>query len=91
MKKHGYEIAGDKMNSNKASYMLTVIMGIVIAVGLVISLLSFFILILSIYLLLQKSTRKLQDLLLLGYTPAEVAGTYVKWWSTSMPPSMCCR
>lgn len=78
MKKHGYEIAGDKMNSNKASYMLTVIMGIVIAVGLVISLLSFFILILSIYLLLQKNTRKLQDLLLLGYTPAEVAGTYVK-------------
>lgn len=55
MKKHGYEIAGDKMNSNKASYMLTVIMGIVIAVGLVISLLSFFILILSIYLLLQKT------------------------------------
>ena len=23
MKKHGYEIAGDKMNSNKASYMPT--------------------------------------------------------------------
>lgn len=78
MKKHGYEIAGDKMNSNKASYMLTVIMGIVIAVGLVISLLSFFILILSIYLLLQKNTKKLQDLLLLGYTPSQVAGTYVK-------------
>ncbi len=78
MKKHGYEIAGDKMNSNKASYMLTVIMGIVIAVGLVISLLSFFILILSIYLLLQKNTKKLQDLLLLGYTPKQVAGTYEK-------------
>lgn len=78
MKKHGYEIAGDKMNSNKAGYMLAVIMSIVIAVGLVISLLSFFILILSIYLLLQKNTQKLRDLLLIGYSPSQVAGTYVK-------------
>lgn len=78
MTSKGYEIAGDKMNSSKANYMLTVIMAIVIAVGLVISLLSFFILVLSIYLLLQKNTRKLQDLLLLGYSPAEVAGIYVK-------------
>ena len=74
----GYEIAGDKINSSKASYMLTVVMAIVIAVGLVISLLSFFILILSIYLLLQKNTRKLQDLLLLGYSPAQVSGLYIR-------------
>ena len=59
----GYEIAGDKINSSKASYMLTVVMAIVIAVGLVISLLSFFILILSIYLLLQKNTRENMPLL----------------------------
>ena len=78
MKKHDYEIAGDKMNSSKANYMLTIVMGIVIAVGLVISALSFFILILSIYLLLQKNTKKLQDLLLLGYSPSEVASQYVK-------------
>ena len=43
-----------------------------------ISALSFFILILSIYLLLQKNTKKLQDLLLLGYSPSEVASQYVK-------------
>jgi len=78
MDSHDYEIAGDKMNSSKASSMLTVVMGIVIAVGLVISVLSFFILILSIYLLLQKNTRKLQDLLLLGYSPSEVSGLYVR-------------
>ena len=78
MKKHDYEIAGDKMNSSKANYMLTIVMGIVIAVGLVISALSFFILILSIYLLLQKNTKKLQDLLLLGYSPSEVASQYVQ-------------
>ena len=76
LRKNGYEVAGDKMNSNKAAYMLTVIMGIVVAVGLVISLLSFFILMLSIYLLLQKNARKLRDLLLLGFSPAEVAAPY---------------
>ena len=74
----GYEIAGDKMNSSKAGYMLTIVTGIVIAVGLVISILSFLILILSIYLLLQKNTQKLQDLLLLGYSPEQISGLYVK-------------
>lgn len=78
MKKHRYEIAGDKANSNKAGYMLTVVMGIVVSVGLIISLLSFFILILSIYLLLQKNTGKLRNLLLLGYSPAQVSDAYVR-------------
>lgn len=78
MKKHNYEVAGDKMNSNKAGYMLIVIMSIVIAVGLVISVLSFFILILSIYLLLQKNTQKLRDLLMLGYSPGQAASSYVR-------------
>ncbi|MBQ2075397.1 MAG: ABC transporter permease, partial [Muribaculaceae bacterium] len=72
-----YDVAGDKMNSSKANYFLTVIVSIVIAVGIVISLLSFFVLMLSIYLLLQKNTRKLQDLLLLGYSPNQVARPYM--------------
>ncbi len=49
----------------------------VAVVGIVISLLSFFVLMLSIYLLLQKNTRKLQNLLLLGYSPSQVSRTYV--------------
>ena len=77
MEEHRYEIAGDKMSSSKANYFLTVISGIVIAVGILISLLSFFVLMLSIYLLLQKNTRKLQDLLLLGYSPAQVSRHYI--------------
>lgn len=77
MAQHHYDVAGDKMNSSKASYFLTVIVSIVIAVGVVISLLSFFVLMLSIYLLLQKNTRKLQDLLLLGYSPGQVARPYM--------------
>ena len=74
----GYDVGGDKMNSGKANYFLSVIIGIVIAVGVLISLLSFFVLMLSIYLLLQKNTKKLQDLLMLGYHPHQVAAPYIR-------------
>lgn len=77
MKEHHYDVAGDKMSSSKANYFLTLIIGIVVFVGVIISLLSFFVLMLSIYLLLQKNTRKLQDLLLLGYSPGEVSKPYM--------------
>ena len=78
MNSHGYEIAGDKLNSSKANRLLTIILSIVVAIGLVICVLSFFILILSIFLLLQKNTQKLQNLLLLGYSPQQVSGMYVR-------------
>ena len=45
-------------------------------VGAVISLLSFYMLMLSVYLLLQKNTTKLENLLLIGYRPALVALPY---------------
>lgn len=77
MREHHYDVAGDKMSSSKANYFLTLIIGIVVVVGIIISLLSFFVLMLSIYLLLQKNTRKLQDLLMLGYSPSEVARPYI--------------
>lgn len=47
-----------------------------LSVGLLISVLSFYILMLSIYLLLQKNTTKLENLLLIGYSPAKVAFPY---------------
>ncbi len=78
MKEHRYEVSGDKANSSKANYFLTIVVAIVIAVGVLISALSFFVLMLSIYLLLQKNVRKLKDLLLLGYSPAEVSAPYVR-------------
>lgn len=77
MDRNEYEIAGDKADSSKANYFLTVIISIVIAIGIVISILSFFVLLLSIYLLLQKNTQKLQNLLLLGYSPKEVSRPYM--------------
>ncbi len=78
MQAHRYDVAGDKASSGKAYYFLTLIITIVIAVGVIISLLSFFVLMLSIYLLLQKNTRKLRDLLVLGYSPAQVSAPYIK-------------
>ena len=74
---HGYEVAGDKAESSRASYFLSVVTGIVIAVGAVISILAFFILLLSLSLLLQKNRRKLTDLMLLGYSPAQAARGYL--------------
>lgn len=75
---HGYEVAGDKADSGRASYLLTVMSVTVGAVGAVITLLAFFVLALSVSLLLQKNTDKLRNLLLLGYSPAEVSAPYVK-------------
>lgn len=72
----GYEMSGDSADTGKASYFLTIVTGVVVAVGAVISLLSFFILMLSIFLLLQKNRDKLHDLMLLGYSPAAVSRHY---------------
>lgn len=76
VKQQGYEIDEDKLQAGKATYFLKVMSGIVMAVGLLISALSFFILMLSIYLLVQKNTIKLQNLLLIGYSPAKVSLPY---------------
>ncbi len=72
----GFEIAEDKLDAGKTMYFLRIICGIVMSVGLLISILSFYILMLSIYLLVQKNTTKLQNLLLIGYSPRRVSLPY---------------
>lgn len=74
---NGLDIAGDKIDNSAAAYMLRLFTGIVLAVGAIISVLAFFILLLSIFLLLQKNRGKLRQLMLLGYSPAEVARPYI--------------
>lgn len=76
MRSHHYEVAGDKVDNGRAAYFLAVITGAVVAVGIIISLLAFFILLLSIYLLLQKNRAKLRQLMMLGYTPQSVSRHY---------------
>ena len=74
--KKGYEVENDKLDAGKTAWFLKLIIGVVLMVGLIISLLAFYILLLSIYLLIQKNTTKIENLLLIGYSPDEVAMPY---------------
>ncbi|MBO4906030.1 MAG: ABC transporter permease [Bacteroidaceae bacterium] len=73
---HDYELEDDKLDAGRTTYFLRIVAGIIIAVGLLISALSFYILMLSIFLLVQKNANKLENLLLIGYSPARVARPY---------------
>ncbi|WP_298640894.1 ABC transporter permease [uncultured Prevotella sp.] len=74
--KKGFEVESDKLQVEKTTYFLKMIVSLVMVIGLVISLLSFYILMLSIYLLVQKNSSKLENLLFIGYSPAKVALPY---------------
>ncbi|MBP7357868.1 MAG: ABC transporter permease [Prevotella sp.] len=74
--KKGYEIDSDKLDAQKTTYFLKMVVTLVMGVGVVISILSFYILMLSIYLLVQKNSSKLENLLLIGYSPNKVAKPY---------------
>ena len=73
---NGYEVETDKLDAEKTTYFLRMMVSMVMIIGLVISILSFYILMLSIYLLVQKNSSKLENLLLIGYSPANVAKPY---------------
>lgn len=77
LKEHSLEVAGDKSGSS-ASYLLKVVVGIVIAVGVVITLLSFFVLLLSISLIMEKNREKIHSLLMLGFPLPSVVSPYVR-------------
>lgn len=74
--KKGYELEDDKLDAGRTTYFLRIVSLIVMSVGLLISILSFYILMLSIYLLVQKNTEKLRNLLLIGYSPMRVSLPY---------------
>lgn len=77
LKEHNYEIAGDKDSVSKVAEFMGVVSGVIAATGFVISLLALFILILSIFLLLQKSRQVLHNLVLLGYSPRQLSSYYI--------------
>ncbi len=77
LESHDMEMAGDKSGAS-ASYLLKVVTGLVVAVGSVITVLSFFILLLSISLLMEKNRDKLHSLLMLGYPLGKVAAPYCR-------------
>lgn len=73
---HGYELEDNSLEAGRATYFLKIITAVVMAVGILISALSFYILMLSIFLLVQKNAEKLQNLILIGYSPARVSLPY---------------
>lgn len=72
----GYEAENNDANAEKMTSFLRLMVFIVVVVGLTISALSFYILMLSIYLLVQKNSYKLENLLLIGYSPSRVSRPY---------------
>ena len=71
-----HDVSCDELNAGKATWFLKVVTSVVMSVGLFISILSFYILLLSIYLLIQKNTVKLENLLMIGFSPSQVALPY---------------
>ena len=76
LKDHSYETEANDAEAARTAHFLRIIISIVLVVGLIISALAFYVLLLSIFLLLQKNTEKIDTLLLIGYSPQAVARPY---------------
>lgn len=76
LQSHDYETDEEKLDASKTTFILRVVVSIVMVVGIVISVLSFYILMLSVFLLVQKNSSKLENLLLIGYSPTKVSFPY---------------
>ncbi len=74
----GLEESGDGEAQGRLCHFLRITTGAVMAIGILICLLSVGLLILSIFLLLQKSRPTLAGLINLGYSPNELSGYYIR-------------
>ena len=73
---HGLETEADKLDQGRTTWFLRIMVTLVMGVGVLITALALYVLMLSIYLLVQKNTTKLENLLLTGYSPAQVSAPY---------------
>lgn len=71
-----YEIAGAEDPSGAVSAILSIVTSITVSVGAVISLLSFFILLLIVRLMLERSAVMLRKLVTLGYSLSDLSRPY---------------
>lgn len=72
LESHGIETEQGNDDAAKTTSFMRTISVIVIAIGIVITLLAFYVLLLSIFILLQKHTQKIDNLLMMGYTISQV-------------------
>ncbi|MBR1838448.1 MAG: ABC transporter permease [Bacteroidaceae bacterium] len=72
----GYRTEGTNADAGRIAYFLRLICFIVVGIGCSICVLAFFVMLLSIYLLLQKNMEKVQTLRLLGYSIPTICMPY---------------
>lgn len=70
---HNLEAEASAADGGRMAWLMRLTISLVMGVGLVICALAFYVLLLSILLLLQKHTERIRTLLLIGYSPAQVA------------------
>ena len=73
----GYNVNNNSTNSSKTAFILKIMISILLSKGLLISILSLYILTLSIHLLIQKNKEKIQNLHLIGYSTKQIAKPYI--------------
>lgn len=73
---HHLNVEGDKLDSSKAAWFVRILISGVMMVGLVICMLAFYVLVLSIFLLMQRNHDVIRNLRAIGYTSTKVAIPY---------------
>ena len=77
IKDNNYLIDGNQLETGRARYFLNVSISIVLFVGVLICILACYVLILSVYLLMEKNIHSLENLVLLGYSNGSIALPYL--------------
>lgn len=77
-KERGYKIEGENQAVGRMAYFLRIAFVVCLLIGIIIFVLSFVILVLSIYLILQKNHEKIVNLRLAGYTKNDVMAFYIR-------------
>ena len=93
---NGYVVEGDSSHVRLQTFMYT-LLAVVIAVGFVFSLLAFFLLLISVVLLIEKNKEKVGNLYSIGYSEREISRVYqlpviiadVSVWTIAAVAAMC--
>lgn len=76
---NNYTTGGDDLEASRTVSFLRLVVAVVLVIGLVISALSFVLLLLSLMLVMQKHSDKIDNLLLIGYSVKNVSKPYVQF------------
>lgn len=75
-KAHDLNVEGDKLNASKAGWLMRILVAVVMLIGLIICALAGYVLILSIFLLMQRNQEAIRNLRAIGYTARRVSVPY---------------